>query len=1377
VTSPQEPAEHLPEEPERSGIGERVGEAVERVEERVESAVEGVAEEVAEHVPEQIRGQVRWTVRKLLLVGGLSLVAAILIAIGATAYYVWNHTEWASHELTWRVNRVLHEHSDLALTVQGVRGNPLRSVTVMHPQISLGDGSAALFGAQSMTLRYSTWNLFAGQRGALVIEVDRPVFRLERGADGKLRVPEWRPGKGSAKAGRGFDYEIRIHDGQLVMPESEHNIDGFDLDAAVTTGGATDVEIRSLRWDRGPWGTPLRKLVASITAGDSVAIHVQQLDSPPLALRGEASWKRGETRRAVSGEIERVQWRWLAQVFRNHTFEVDGQGAFAFQATQEEFGWTGAATSKAVWADLPLETQATFSFRDGKLALPSLSGTSPGGSLEGGRLSWSKAGWEISGRAQKGDPARWAVLGLKDWPAGDLKGHFRYVVDTRHKPSSELEATLEPSMLAGWRADSGVVRVSFPPDAPDSFRVDAVRRGGRFALRGRTLPSGWSGSYRVESFPLDEWPDGRASGLTGTLASGEGTVEGKDGGLLVSGALEGRTTKWFGMDAGGWRLTDLQGRLLPTPDLTADARLRDVMYLGIHFDSAASAVHLGDGTLVMSSLRGVAGDTVLTMAAETSWDKGGGWRLTADQAAVKSHQLNWRAVEPIRLSGNGQGVTFERLAAADGDARVDIGGRWAVPGGSYDWRAHATALDLGRIGLPESLVVRGRANVDLTVRGVSGNPRWELHGIASQPGMQHTQLDSLELDLAGAPSRLEVSRLAMLLGGGWAETHGEFHDMQRDWPDTLTPDGVTEWLANARQWSGDANAKAVSLAPAARAFGTVPDWSGVLNGTLRFWGRPSRPEFETHLEAKPLAWRNVRLDRAVADARYDGQRLHVERLTGARDSTVSSVSGDLDAQLAFGRTPQMMDAPMHWTVDIPNGNLSLLALFVPQIGYADGRFVVRGEVKGTPRHPEIDGFARIDDGRLRLAGRSELLEDVRARVRFAASSITLDTLTAVRRSEQREKGRVRARGKLDLPGEGPMHYRFDVSLRDFTASEDGLYAARFDGDFVITDGVRVDGQVLPHITSDNVEIRRAVVLWDFTRQSQADVVKASTQKLFWTYRIHLHATDNLRWQPADGDIEFSADLNLEQRPDKLVIFGDMEALRGTYWFLSNRFNITTANLTFDNVQGVDPLVEANATTRVTSQTVTTATSSQDRPEPHTITVDIHGRSSAPTVEFTSDPGDWDEAQILRELTLGRLATDEQDLRGYVDPLDSYLTRALNRQLSGELSRAFRGYITDWEFARQQGGVIGGQGGLLVGAGAQLSPQFMVRYRQLLPGTGRYPSTTNDPLVERDLEAEYRINRFFYVTSQLTQKRNGAGSTSTVSSTPDFNLNLKARWEY
>ena len=1374
MTDPLEPPDKAPADPEHHGLGERVGDAVERVEERVEHAVEEVAQEVAEHVPEPIRAPVRWTVRKLMLVIGASLVAAILIGVSATAYYVWNHTEWAAHELTWRVNQVLHEHSDLALSVGGLRGNPLVSVEVVHPQVGSREGGAPLLEARSMSLRYSTWNLFAGKRGALVIELDQPVVRLERGPDGKLRVPEWRTGSSAPKVGRAFDYEIRIHDGRVVLPESEHSVSGFDLDAAVSTGGGTEVEIRSLSWKNGPFGVPLRKLVASVSAGDSIAIRVRQLDAPPIALHGEASWKRGEKRRAITAEIERVEWRWLARVFRNHTFDVDGQGAFSVQATQEDFGWTGATLSHGVWGDLPLEARGTFSFREGKLSMPSLAGRSPAGELSDGRLSWSKAGWELSGRAAKGDPARWGVLGLKNWPAGDLHGRFRYVVDTRGKPSSELQALLEPSALAGWRADSGVVRLSFPPDAPDSFRVTALRRGGRFVLLGRTEPHGWSGSYRVNDYPLDEWADGRATGLVGTLTAGEGSVEGREGGLSVGGVLEGRSTRWLGLDAARWRLTELRGRLLPTPELEANARLRDVLYLGIHFDSMATPVALGDRSLVMASLAASAGDTLVTMAAQAAWDEGS-WHMTADQARVHSHQFDWVATEPVRLSGDRQGVTFERLVAADGDARLDIGGRWATPGGSYDWHAHGHGLDLARLGLPDSLVLRGHADAELAVRGVSGDPRWEFHGIASGPGMQRARVDSLELDLAGAPASLEVGRLAFGVGGGWIETRCQFRDMSHAWPDTLTPEGVTRWLADARSWSGHAGARAVSLDAAARALGVRPDWSGTLEGTLDLAGRPARPEFDVALQARPLAWRNVRLDEVVARAHYAEQRLHVEQLRGTREAAVSNVSGDLEAELAFGRSPKVLDAPMRWSVDVPNGNLSLLSILVPQIGYADGRFVVRGEVRGTPRHPEIDGTARIEDGKLRFAGRSELLEGVRARIRFAASSITLDTLTAVQKSKEREPGRVWAHGRVELPEQGRPRYRFNVSLRDFTAAEQGLYAARFDGDFAVADGSRVEGEVLPHITSDNVEVRRAVILYDFTHQSEAEQVKASTQKLYWTYHLHVHANDNLRWQPADGDIEFGADLNLDQTPEKLVMFGDMEALRGSYYFLSNRFTVLRAKLTFDDVGGVDPLVDAQATTRLTPS-YSSAGSSAD-PVPHTITVNISGRSSAPTVEFQSDPNDIDEAQILRELTVGRFVANGSLPVPLVDPLDSYLTRAISRQLSGELSRAFRGYLTDWEIARQQGGVLGGQGGFVVGVGTQVTNQFMLRYRQLVPGTGRYTTPTNETLIERDIEAEYRINRFFYVTSQLTQKRTVAGTASSVSGTPDFNVSLKARWEY
>jgi hypothetical protein len=164
-------------------------------------------------------------------------------------------------------------------------------------------------------------------------------------------------------------------------------------------------------------------------------------------------------------------------------------------------------------------------------------------------------------------------------------------VDTRHAPitSGVVLAKLGASQLAGWNVDAGTVIVDFPAVGPDSFRVDAQRRGGTFALRARTDPEGWNGVYRAANLPLDEWPDGRASGIRGMLARGEGTVAARAGRLDVTGALAGTEVTWLGLHAARWALDDLDGRLMPTPDLRSRARLGDVLFLGVHLDSLRRA--------------------------------------------------------------------------------------------------------------------------------------------------------------------------------------------------------------------------------------------------------------------------------------------------------------------------------------------------------------------------------------------------------------------------------------------------------------------------------------------------------------------------------------------------------------------------------------------------------------------------------------------------------------------------------------------------------------------------------------------------------------------------------------------------------------------
>jgi hypothetical protein len=289
-------------------------------------------------------------------------------------------------------------------------------------------------------------------------------------------------------------------------------------------------------------------------------------------------------------------------------------------------------------------------------------------------------------------------------------------------------------------------------------------------------------------------------------------------------------------------------------------------------------------------------------------------------------------------------------------------------------------------------------------------------------------------------------------------------------------------------------------------------------------------------------------------------------------------------------------------------------------------------------------------------------------------------------------------------------------------------------------------------------------------------VAATTQPLFWTYKVELAATNNLRWQPPDGDIEFSADLMVEQTLDSLLIYGDMKALRGDYYFLSNRFRVQRADLTFDNQAGGYPLLDAEATTRLVPSAELAAGGEGGRQQPHLITVRIRGRANATQIELVSDPADLDEPGILRELTLGRFMAGSTVALG--NPLDNYLTQQLNRQLSAEMSRAFKGYISEWEVAREQGGLLRGEGDLILGVGTQVTPNLLLRYRQVVPGLSRGATgagLSGSPF-ERDVEAEYRINRFFYVSTEVAQRRLLTGNPSATGGA-DFNVNLKARWEY
>ncbi len=1351
---PREPGK-LPDDPgdPQHGIVEELRHEVSELREGIEHAVE----EAVEHVPKPVR----WTVRKLVMIAALALVGLIVLAIVSALLYFANRTELVAHELTLLLNGALSSRSDVQIEIGDISGNPFRHVRIINARVKFLDGDAPmLLEAPWIELRYTPLQWLRPQRRTIDIVIEKPVIRISRDGKGKLRLPVWRAAGKPAREPSDFDVRLRVRDGSVMVAGPVTPVRGMQLHATASIGRASRAEIVRLSWLDGPFATRHLELSGRADAGDSVHIELSRMRTDDLALTGRAVWKKGKDERQIDLDIGHLPWKWLAEVTGNKSFDVEGEARGTVSARGYRT-WDAGFANDIVWKDLGGHASGRARWDGGVLKLTPLTVVSKAGHLEGD-VGWSRAGWNVGGAVEHGDPQRWGAFGVEGWPEGDVKGTFRYAVDTRRRESSAaLTARLENSMLAGWRVDAGTVDVQFPAVGPDSFHVDATRRGGTFALRGLTVADGWKGTYRVADFPLDEWPDGRASGISGTMSRGEGTVEGRDGGLFVTGDLNGTSTKWLGMEGARWTLNGLDGALLPQPDLVARARLDDVMFLGIHFDSVATPFTLGDRTVALEDVRAMAGDTLMTMAGSADWDAGS-WRLGLDRASAVSSQFAWTATPPVRFSGDAHGVTFERLVARDGDASLAINGRWAAPGGSYDWTGRAEGLDLGRLGLPVELQLSGRANALLRISGVAGDPRWTLAGTASHPGWQGHAADSIVLDLAGRPNQLEVRRGVFRLGSGTAEGSLAFEGMARAWPDTLTPLGVQQWLTQASRWKGEVRATALPLDELRELVPAAREWSGLVGGRIDINGSPKDPVLDLDLAAKPLRWNTVDADELKVQARYRAGRLDVPELRMLRGGRESLASGYMPLKLAMGSNPEVPETPMEWKVDIAKGDLSIFGVLAPQLGSAAGTYELKANVRGTPRHPDLDGTMKVRDGIMRMAGRTELFEGVSADIRLDESRITIDTLTA----RQGERGRVRASGSVELAGGGLKGYQFRIDGTELTTTEPGMYAAVFDGAFTVSDGPVVHGQRLPFVAG-NVVVRRAVILYDFANVSETEVVAQSAAPLYWTYRINVEADNNVRWQPPDGDIEFSINLNVEQRPDALLIYGDMRALRGTYYFLSNRFTVNRADLTFDNVSGVNPVIDAEATTRVKSD--------DSPPIDVDIKVVIQGRAKEPVIALSSVPDIYDQPEILKQITVGRFVDKNGGPLG--DPVDNYISRAINRTLSSELSRAFRGYISEWQIDRERGGLFAGEGGLIVGLGTQVTPKLSLRYRQSVPGLGRSASASDASLgsLERDIEAEYRLSRFIFVTTEVIQRK--PGSATRAIGGPDINVNLKARWEY
>jgi autotransporter translocation and assembly factor TamB len=411
---------------------------------------------------------------------------------------------------------------------------------------------------------------------------------------------------------------------------------------------------------------------------------------------------------------------------------------------------------------------------------------------------------------------------------------------------------------------------------------------------------------------------------------------------------------------------------------------------------------------------------------------------------------------------------------------------------------------------------------------------------------------------------------------------------------------------------------------------------------------------------------------------------------------------------------------------------------------------------GTPRAPVAQGTIFVREGVVRPANREEVLSGVTGTIHLAGSELKIAHFEA----RQGKQGRITvAEGIGHLKDLRISDYAFDIDASHITAFSSGEYVIELDGKFHVKSGVDLGGPLpLPYITG-NATVIEGVFLTNFADPDRQAAWQGPAVIPPWTYDIAVEARNNLWWRPAEANIEGKlTDFEVIQDLDRFLLLGQVDALRGRYYFLGNQFDVTTGTMFFDSTQPMNPTVNAVLTT--------------DKSLPlsqggvrETITLSVTGRARQPTVTLASSPSSLSQTEIATLLTYGQLQGGATAI-GQAGA--GFLIRRLAQEIP-ELSAFEVGSKVDEQDNATTAGAGTSRIFTTVGVSRYMTRDLLLRYSQVVGDVAEAQR-----LDYQDLAAEYRINRLLFLSGQVTRRK---GVLVTSQDQTLYNLDVRARYEY
>ena len=807
-------------------------------------------------------------------------------------------------------------------------------------------------------------------------------------------------------------------------------------------------------------------------------------------------------------------------------------------------------------------------------------------------------------------------------PASDLTGHVegRGALATLETPL-DVRLRLAPSSVAGIAVADARLAGRVTSDALDAHGVVGVAAG-RADIDGNLS---WAGEPTYHA---------RTSIEANDLAA---VVPGLPGSVRLHATVEGR-----GFDAA-------------RRAATVHARIDGGRVHGVPLDGGTVSLAIrGDtlsvqsGTVLAAGLRvdGTGGIDLrreaLDATATVAGDVGHGARaMGADldgtlSARIQAHGPLRELAVDITTTADGMRVGTTSLQRVTGTASLaGVGGESATGRATVD----LSALRTGRLSPWSGTVradwqrVRGSDTAGITVTGRDEDGAQ----LAMHTTMHRTPAGDLDAQLADVT-------LTTTQHGTWTLLR----------PATLALTGSTLSVDRLQLGSGSQR-----IAVAGRAGLTGPadasaDWqdidlaeicrlrnltcTGLTDGSIRLTGTAASPALSLTAHAGGVVVEQSPNTTFAFTGTYADRALSLRGTVTQEQTGQLDVTGAVPVDLAWeGQRHDLGAAPVDVTVRTNGLDLSVARLFAPEsIRQSAGRVVGDLRLRGPLDDLHADGSLALRDGKIALAATGVTYDDIEILASASGQKIELERVHA-----RAGHGSVDGSGSMALVVTRTTPFALRLTFHEFLVVSLPAYEAATDGTLTVEGAIAypvVRGELTlsrfllrpsvltttsgpslePDPTIEVVGLPETAVPASQAQAPPVDIAEALSLD------VGIHITHDAWIRRDDADVELAGNLRLgKEAYHPLFINGEIRLVRGWYAFQGRRFDLDEGRITFGGDVPPDPQLDIRA---------------RNRTGEYTVTIDISGRATEPTLTLSSEP-QLEQADILSLLVFGRPARD------------------------------------------------------------------------------------------------------------------------------------------